>query len=160
MPRELPARVRAARMRLAELWRAVQGDGCTSAPDLRYGECCRQHDADYTHHCDETGKRITRAQADARLRACMAKAGALPIAGRFLLPWGYWLGVRIFGARHWRRNRAAAAGREHAAQLSHPGGRAVDRARDDENRSTPDQDRSSPMAKPTNGVNDNAPFIQ
>ncbi len=92
-----------AREEARRAWALVKGDGCTSAPDLWYADCCARHDADYTTGTDETGRRISRAAADARFRACMQRTAApLPISRR-LLPWVYWAAVRVFGWRHWKR---------------------------------------------------------
>lgn len=91
------------RKALAHAWHAVKGDGCTSAPDfhVEYTACCNLHDADYTTGTDETGKRITRAQADARLRACM-RAHSKTIFGRWIIAPLYWVGVRVGARAHWK----------------------------------------------------------
>lgn len=83
-----------------QAWHAVKGDGCTAAPDFTFGECCRRHDADYTLHHDEDGRALTRAQADRRLRDCIAREAATPI-GRRVISWAYWIGTRLFGRGHW-----------------------------------------------------------
>lgn len=87
---------------LKRYWKALRGDGCTSSPDFFYSDCCRNHDADYEYHIDETGKDITRLQADNRLFDCMKKKGKTPIIGKFILPVVYWSAVRLFGKSHWK----------------------------------------------------------
>ncbi|QGH72961.1 MAG: phospholipase A2 group XIII [Siphoviridae sp. ctdEk19] len=89
--------------KLRKLWKALKGDGCTSSPDLSYTECCRKHDADYTYHIDESGKEITRAEADKRLFNCMRKAGVTPVVGRLFIPAIYWFAVRLFARGHWKQ---------------------------------------------------------
>lgn len=74
--------------------RGVKYDGCTAVPDLDFGaDCCAEHDAHY-----QLGD-ISRAEADAKLRQCMRKKGY------FVLPWVYWLGVRVFGRNYYRKLR-------------------------------------------------------
>lgn len=85
-----------------EQWRVVKEgfkrgykyDGCTAVPDFDFGaDCCGEHDYYYQSH------EITRAEADKKLRQCIQKKGYI------VLPWIYWLGVRIFGKRHWDKNK-------------------------------------------------------
>jgi hypothetical protein len=73
------------------LKKGVKYDGCTAVPDFDFGaDCCGEHDYHY-----QLGD-VTRAEADRKLRECLRKKGY------FLLPWAYWLGVRIFGARFYK----------------------------------------------------------
>ena len=60
-------------------------DGCSMSPDLEFSACCVEHDINYA-----TGD-ITRAEADRKLRQCIAAKGYpyLSIV--------YWMGVRLFG---------------------------------------------------------------
>ena len=88
--------------RVREMAAALHGDGCTASPDLFYRPCCDEHDIAYRSGRDVDGNALTRAQADARLRRCMMRAGKTPIVGRWLLPWFYWLGVRLAGRRAWQ----------------------------------------------------------
>src|SRR3990167_9662366 len=81
---------------------ALQGDGCTSSPDLFYTRCCDEHDIYYRTGKDEDGKPITRAQADKRLFQCMSKTGKTPFVVRFLLPVFYSSAVRLFGGKAWK----------------------------------------------------------
>ena len=75
---------------VASAKRAFSSDGCTSVPDFNFGkDCCAQHDRDY-FDCE-----ITRAEADRRMRECISRKGYL------VLPWVYWIGVRIFGRGFW-----------------------------------------------------------
>lgn len=74
--------------------RGVKYDGCTAVPDLDFGaDCCNEHDAHY-QLAD-----ITRAEADAKLRRCLQEKGYV------VLPWVYWLGVRVFGRNYYKRLR-------------------------------------------------------
>lgn len=68
-------------------------DYCTHAPDLNFGTtCCKQHDLDY-----EDSSPLSRAEADARLRKCISDKGYI------VLPWIYWIAVRIFGNTHYKQ---------------------------------------------------------
>jgi hypothetical protein len=72
--------------------RGVKYDGCTAAPDFDFGaDCCGEHDYHY-----QVGD-LSRREADTRLREC------LRAKGYFVLPWVYWLGVRVFGREHYRK---------------------------------------------------------
>lgn len=97
-----------AKEKAAALWAAVKGNGCSDVPDWNdhLRGCCNRHDCDYSTHTDETGEPITRAQADKRLRQCMGKEGRTWF-GRRVLSITYWLGVRVFGRKFWRRCEAA-----------------------------------------------------
>lgn len=76
------------------LSKGVKYDGCTAVPDFDFGaDCCGEHDYHY-----QVGD-ISRSAADARLREC------LRAKGYFLMPWIYWLGVRIFGRAHYKKLR-------------------------------------------------------
>jgi hypothetical protein len=72
----------------------VRYDGCTGVPDFNFGaDCCDEHDFHY-QLLD-----MPRAEADRRLRECIRKKGY------FFLPWIYWIGVRLFGARDYRKKQ-------------------------------------------------------
>jgi hypothetical protein len=74
--------------------KGVKYDGCTAVPDFDFGyDCCGEHD----YHYQEGD--VSRAEADKRLRQCIRKKGY------FLLPWAYWLGVRMFAGDVWRKYR-------------------------------------------------------
>lgn len=88
--------------RVKEYAAALKGDGCTSVPDLTYRRCCDEHDIHYRTGKTLAGKPITRAQADARLFACMKRTGVTPVVGRLIVPAVFWLGVRLFGGRAWK----------------------------------------------------------
>lgn len=76
------------------LKKGVKYDGCTAVPDFDFGaDCCGEHDAHY-----QLGD-CSRAEADARLRACIRKKGYV------VLPWAYWLGVRLFAGGVWKNYR-------------------------------------------------------
>ena len=69
-------------------------DGCTAVPDFDFGaDCCGEHDYHYQ------AADISRAEADKKLRQCIQKKGYI------VLPWIYWLGVRIFGKSYYDRNK-------------------------------------------------------
>ena len=71
-------------------------DGCTAVPDFDFGaDCCGEHDF---HYQDND---ISRAEADKRLRQCIQKKGYI------VLPWIYWLGVRIFGRKYYNRGSSS-----------------------------------------------------
>lgn len=89
-------------MTLAEKWRALRGDGCTSAPDFQYAECCRDHDRYYYFHSDALGRPITRKQADEFLRECMRRKSKTPIGAWFISNL-YYYAVRVFGGKYWKK---------------------------------------------------------
>ena len=66
-------------------------DYCTLFPDGSWGNCCKQHDDDYT-----AGSGIKQKEADERLRYCLEQGGR-PVVG-FIMFWG----LRLFG---WTRYR-------------------------------------------------------
>jgi hypothetical protein len=77
----------------SKLAKAVQKwklDGCTSAPDLNVRSCCDAHDIAY-----QSGS-LSRADADKALRHCMRQKGWL------VMPWIYWLAVRLFGSQYYK----------------------------------------------------------
>jgi hypothetical protein len=74
--------------------KGVKYDGCTAVPDFDFGaDCCGEHDYHY-----QIGD-MSRAEADKHLRGCIQKKGYV------VLPWMFWLGVRIFAGRVWKRYR-------------------------------------------------------
>jgi hypothetical protein len=76
--------------------KGVKYDGCTGVPDFDFGaDCCGEHDAHY-----QMGD-VSRWRADRNMRECIRKKGY------FLLPWAYWLGVRLFAGGVWKRYREA-----------------------------------------------------
>ena len=84
---------------VAQLAKALKGDGCTDVPDLFFTPCCDEHDIHYRTGNTITGKPITRLQADNQFFKCMRKHGKTPVIGKLLLPALYWVGVRIFGGK-------------------------------------------------------------
>ena len=83
---------------IAEL---LKTDGCTSAPDLCFRDCCNGHDIAYRTGMDENGNPITRSQADARFLRCMtAKAMTDRNAAGIVAP-VYFACVRVFGESMW-----------------------------------------------------------
>ena len=79
----------------SELWRAglafFNNDGCTSVPDFNFKECCVEHDYLYFT------KEVSRAEADKRLRECIGRQKWR------MLPWIYWVGVRLLGRKYYGR---------------------------------------------------------
>lgn len=71
---------------------------CTLAPDLNFSEACWSHDAEYG---DPTS--TDRAGADRRLRQAIAAKGW------HVVPWLYWIGVRLFGWYFWHRDTPITA---------------------------------------------------
>lgn len=72
-------------------------DGCTAVPDFNFGtDCCGEHDYHY-----QDGD-VSRADADKRLRQCIQKKGYV------VLPWVYWLGVRLFGRNHYKNSQGTS----------------------------------------------------
>jgi len=67
-------------------------DGCTGVPDFNFRDCCEQHDRDYLG-------RVSRKQADIMLRQCIASKGYR------VLPWIYYIGVRLFGGPHYKQRK-------------------------------------------------------
>ncbi len=76
----------------------MSNDGCSNAPDLNFGECCKEHDYYYRNEEFVTG--VSRAEADKRLRKCIQCHWKLPI-----LPWVFWSMTRCFGWIPWNKNR-------------------------------------------------------
>lgn len=77
--------------------KGVKYDGCTAVPDFDFGyDCCGEHD----YHYQLTD--ISRAEADKRLRECLRKKGY------FVLPWIYWLGVRLVGWNFYKKKQKEA----------------------------------------------------
>lgn len=74
------------------------GDGCTSSPDFNFTDCCNQHDKDYGE------AKISRWQADKKLRVCISKKG-VGFYNFKILPWVYWGGVRVFGGKYYGSSR-------------------------------------------------------
>lgn len=86
-----PAPRLSAREQAKAAWAAAKaawkGDGCTASPDLTFRECCDEHDYLYQTRL------VSRKEADLYLRECMRAKGYL------ILPWVYYLAVRLFGRR-------------------------------------------------------------
>lgn len=102
--------------------RFINSDGCTDVPDF-HRDCCLQHDLAYHYGRNPRSayqryirdvkpkpklKRdiywsgataFTRAQADKQLRQCIQDDS--PFGKWDLMSWWRWLGVRLFGRKHW-----------------------------------------------------------
>lgn len=75
--------------------KGVKYDGCTAVPDFDFGaDCCGEHDVHY-----QLGD-VSRAEADRRMRECIRKKGY------WVLPWAYWIGVRLFAGGVWKKYRS------------------------------------------------------
>ncbi len=72
----------------------IMADGCTASPDFNFTDCCNVHDEDYG------AAKITRWQADKKLRQCISKKGVGFYKFK-VLPWVYWGSVRVFGGKHY-----------------------------------------------------------
>ena len=72
-----------------ELWNTTT-DGCTGVPDGNYCQACHRHDFRYRNGT------VSRAEADALLREDVRERGH-PFLG-----WIFWVGVRLFGGRHYQ----------------------------------------------------------
>lgn len=75
-------------------------DGCTMASSA-FADCCARHDVEYRlGKSAVTGRPLTRAEADLRLRGCMQSRSLLgwysPMA------WIRWVAVRLFGGKAWQ----------------------------------------------------------
>lgn len=88
-----------------EHWRKlvslVKADGCSSAPDLWFSDCCNCHDVYYRSGKDEHGFTLTRAQADRLFLRCLREA-SISTFGKWILAPIYYCAVRIFGGGCWR----------------------------------------------------------
>jgi len=71
----------------------LTSDGCTGVPDFNFKQCCEKHDFYYRNITN-----VTRIQADRKLRDCIKEKWKLPV-----LPWVYFLGVRLVGWWAWRK---------------------------------------------------------
>ncbi len=69
-------------------------DGCSVVADLDQSACCIRHDWAYW----KGGSKKDRRKADKEFFQCIWKTSNFPILAPFR-----WLGVRIGGARFWRR---------------------------------------------------------
>ncbi len=76
--------------------RDLTTDGCSFAPDLNIRPCCNHHDYHYRNAT------MSRATADRLLRQCIGQQGIGFYRYR-LLPWVYWLAVRLFGWLYYRK---------------------------------------------------------
>ncbi len=65
----------------------LTNDGCSGVPDFDFKACCDKHDLFYRNGI------VSRREADRVLRECIRANGWI------LLPWVYWVGVRIAGWR-------------------------------------------------------------
>lgn len=88
-----------------EAAKALNGDGCTSAPDFFYRQCCDEHDVHYRTGHTTQGVPISRLTSDGRLFACMRKRGKTPILGTVIVPVLYWSAVRLFAWGAWKGGR-------------------------------------------------------
>lgn len=76
----------------------IQSDGCTLVPDF-YREVCIEHDFYYETHRDFSGRYISRAEADRRLRERKQQFSKLGKASP--MSWWRWAGVRLAGWIFW-----------------------------------------------------------
>ncbi len=81
-------------------------DGCTGVPDIAW-HCCELHDARYRGILRDVPDR--KAADDAFFDCLMGMGRRDEWYWRpfwWAIAWGFWAGVRIFGARAWREGRA------------------------------------------------------
>jgi len=78
---------------------ALKGDGCSKVPDFNYRCCCDEHDIHYRTGTTLDGVRLTRKEADKYFLACMQKRGGI------VLPFLYYIGVRLFGESSWDHDK-------------------------------------------------------
>ena len=83
---------------LALLLGTFKSDGCTGIPDGDYRDCCHEHDYYYQHRGRCPTEKISRAEADRRLRACIRDNGEDALWAGIV-----YFGVRIFGWLWWYR---------------------------------------------------------
>lgn len=87
-----------------KLSQLVKADGCSSAPDLWFADCCNCHDVHYRSGKDEHGFAITRKEADEQFLKCL-RAHAVSPFGKWILAEVYYLAVRWFGSKSWRAEK-------------------------------------------------------
>lgn len=104
-----------AREHYRALAKLVKADGCSSAPDLWFKECCDTHDVNYRTGEDCDGNPITRAQADKLFRQCLHKSAITPF-GRYVLSWVYWGAVRAFGGRYYQQSNSSTGAQHGSGQ--------------------------------------------
>ena len=83
----------------------LKADGCSNAPDLFYRSCCDEHDVAYRTGATVDGIELTRKEADERFLVCLKASGKTPILGTFILPYVYYVAVRLFGQAAWDADR-------------------------------------------------------
>lgn len=83
------------------LARLLEANGCTSAPDLCFGDCCNAHDVEYGTGRTIHGEPVTRAEADKRLMRCMSERAKKDKQAAEILAPIYYAAVRVFGECHW-----------------------------------------------------------
>jgi hypothetical protein len=90
------------------LKRGAVFDGCTGAPDFNFAVCCAEHDCYYQ---GKAGEKVSRAEADRRLRDCILKKGIPSKIGpinyntNWFLAGVYYAAVRLFGWKFWRADK-------------------------------------------------------
>lgn len=79
----------------------MKSDGCTKSPDMDFKHCCVEHDAYY-----EDGS-ISRLEADNKLFKCILanakKGNPFSWSHYFKFATTYWLGVRLFGSKSYKK---------------------------------------------------------
>lgn len=76
-------------------------DGCTGVPDFEFTECCVYHDIAYDNG-------MSRFKADLDLFLCMRNTLITNNKNKGLkrlLPYVFFIGVRIFGKNHFKKNK-------------------------------------------------------
>ena len=83
------------------LARLLEANGCTSAPDLCFEDCCNGHDVEYRTGKTIDGEPVSRAEADAKFLRCMSERAKQDKAAAAVLAPIYYAAVRVFGESHW-----------------------------------------------------------
>ena len=82
--------------------RFIKGDHCTGVVDW-FRDCCDRHDVEYYYAADIDGNKLTRAEADLRMRECIqARSGFKRWS---IIAWDRWIGCRIGGWFFWWKHR-------------------------------------------------------
>lgn len=86
------------RKRIRQVAGFMKSNGCTGVPDWHV-DCCFEHDIAYRSGHDVLGYKITRREADKRLRWCIQMESPFGIFSP--MSWWRWLAVRLFGFKAW-----------------------------------------------------------
>ena len=88
-------------MQLRILAQLCEANGCSSAPDFCFRDCCDEHDVSYRTGRTLDGTPVSRFAADARLLECMTRKARKDAKAAEILGPIYFAAVRVFGESHW-----------------------------------------------------------